>query len=75
MKNKKSLFQKFSYYSAIFSFVAALASVVFLYLRIDDFGIESPISASLLASSFFFMSVGVVLMVIAKSNLPSFKIN
>lgn len=48
--------------------------MIFLYLRVEEFGMENPISASLLASSFFFVSVGVVLMVIAKANLPSFKV-
>ena len=74
MKSEKNSFQKVSFYSAIISFIASIACVIFLYLRVDEFGMENPISASLLASSFFFVSVGVVLMVIAKTNLPSFKV-
>ncbi|MBT3204006.1 MAG: hemerythrin family protein [Gammaproteobacteria bacterium] len=75
MQSNKNALQKVSFYSAIISIIAAVACLVFLYLRVDDFGFENPISASLMAASFFFVSVGVVLMVIAKSNLPSFKIN
>ena len=66
--------QKISFYSSVISFIASIACLIFLYLRVDEFGMENPISASLLASSFFFVSVGVVLMVIAKTNLPSFKV-
>ncbi|MCK4708910.1 MAG: hemerythrin family protein [Gammaproteobacteria bacterium] len=74
MQRKKSVLQKISFYSAIISFILSITSVIFLYLRVEEFGMENPISASLLASSFFFVSVGVVLMVIAKANLPSFKV-
>jgi len=35
---------------------------------------QNPISASFLASAFFFVFTGVVLLVIAKADIPSFKI-
>ena len=73
MKSKKGVLQKIAFYSSMTSFILSIASAIYLYLRIDELGIEHPISASLLAASFFFVSVGVVLMVIAKTNLPSFK--
>ena len=75
IKNKKSALQKSAIYFAVASFIASVASVVYLYLKIDSLGWESPISASLLASSFFFVFVGVVLMIIGTSNIPSFKVN
>lgn len=73
MKNKKSKLQKSALYFAGASFIASVASLVYLFLKIDDLGWESPISASLLASSFFFVFVGVVLIVIGTTSIPSFK--
>ena len=75
IENKKSALQKSTVYFAVASFIASVASIVYLYLEIDNLGWESPISASLLASSFFFAFVGVVLMIIGTSNIPSFKVN
>ena len=75
IENKKSILQKSAIYFAVTSFVASIASVVYLYLSIDSLGWENPISASLLASSFFFAFVGVVLIIIGTSNIPSFKVN
>ena len=75
MPSNKNALQKVSYVSAIVSLIAAVACLVILYLKVDDIGFDNPISASLMAGSFFFVSVGLVLMVIAKSDLPSFKID
>ncbi len=75
IENKKSALQKSTVYFAVASFIASVASIVYLYLEIDNLGWESPISASLLASSFFFAFVGVVLIIIGTSNIPSFKVN
>jgi hypothetical protein len=75
IKNKKSALQKSTVYFGASSFIASVVSVVYLYLNIDALGWENPISASLLASSFFFAFVGVVLMIIGNSNIPSFKVN
>jgi len=75
MPANKNALQKVSYVSAILSLIAAVACLVYLYLKIDDIGFDNPISASLMAASFFFVSVGLVLMVIAKADLPSFKID
>jgi len=74
MKSKKGILQKIAYYSGIVSFLLSIASLVFLYVKLDAWGWNNPITASLMASSFFFVSVGLVLVVIGKSNLPGFKV-
>lgn len=74
MKNKKSVLQKSAFYIGFASFAASIVCLIFLYLRIDDLGWKNTISASLMASSFFFASVGLVLITIGKCNLPSFKV-
>jgi len=73
MTNNKSKLQKLSVYSAVLSFILSVVIIVYLYLNIDDLGWENPISASLLASTFFFIFVGFVLVVIGTANIPSFK--
>jgi len=74
MKNNKSALQKIAYYSGIISFIASVVCLVLLYLKVDDLGWQNPVSASLMASSFFFAAVGIVLVTIGKCNLPSFKV-
>lgn len=73
-KNKKSKFQKSALYFAATSIIVAIASVIYLVLKIDALGWQNPISASLLASVFFFFFVALVLIVIGSTNIPSFKI-
>jgi hypothetical protein len=46
-----------------------------LYLRLKSVGSDDLMSASFMASTFFFISVGVVLTIIGKADLPSFKID
>lgn len=75
MTKKKGVLQKASLVSAVVSFVLALTSGVMLYLRLESVGIDNPISASFMASTFFFICVGVVLTVIGKADIPSFKID
>ncbi len=75
IENKKSVLQKSAIFFAVASFIASVTSVVYLYLKIGNLSWQSPISASLLASSFFFAFVGVVLLIIGTSNIPSFKVN
>jgi len=74
MSYKKGAIQKAVYYSGFASFVASIACLVYLYSILDELGWEHVISASLAASSVFFASMGIVLIVIGKTNLPSFKI-
>jgi hypothetical protein len=73
MKKKKSKFQKSALYFAAASVIAAIASVIYLTLNVDTLGWENPISASLLASTFFFGFVALVLIVIGTADIPSFK--
>jgi len=73
-KTKKNTFQKAALFSAAGSIILAIASVIYLVLNIDTLGWENPISASLLASTFFFLFVALVLVVIGTTNIPSFKI-
>ena len=74
MKNKPSKLQKLSLGFALFSFVAGIACAVYLWLHIDALGWEDPISASLLASTFFFGFITFIFIVIGKANIPSFKV-
>ena len=75
MKPKKNFFQKASLISAKLSFVISLLCGVTLYLKIDEYGYESPVSASLLGSIFFFLFVGVLLSIVGNSDIPSFKLD
>ena len=72
-KTKKSKLQKSALYFAAASIIAAIASVIYLFLKIETLGWENPISASLLAATFFFVFVAFVLIVIGTANIPSFK--
>lgn len=73
MTKRKGVLQKISLVSAVISFVLSLTSGVMLYLRLDSVGGDNPISASLMASTFFFVCVGAVLTFIGKADIPSFK--
>ena len=73
MTKRKGILQKVSLVSAVASFVLALVSGVLLYLRLESVGSDDPVSASFMASTFFFVCVGVVLTIIGKADLPSFK--
>ena len=67
--------QKVSTVTGAVSFILAIVCCVLLYLRIEKVGGYNPIAASLEASIFFFISVGVVLTIIGRSNLPNLKID
>ena len=75
MTKRKSVLQKASLVSAVVSFVLAIASGVMLHLQLQSVGSDSPIAASFMATTFFFISIGVVLTVIGKADIPSFKID
>ncbi len=75
MKKNKSILQKSTLYFSIASFLASVGSILYLTLEIDTLGWQNPITASLLASSFFFASVGLLLGVIYTTDIPSFKVN
>jgi len=50
MTKRKSIFQKASLFFGGVSLLLALASAVYLYLRVDELGRENPVAGSLLAS-------------------------
>lgn len=75
MKSKPNLFQKVSLISAKISFVISVLCGIILYLKIDEYGYQSPISASLLGSIFFFLFVGILLTIVGNSDIPSFKLD
>jgi len=69
----KGKFQKVSQVSAIFCFLFMVISGFFLYKDGQELGMSDPITASWLASFFFFFFMGVALNLLSKANLPSFK--
>lgn len=73
MAKRKGVLQKISLVSAVVSFVLALISGVMLYFRLETGASDDPVSASLMASTFFFVCVGVVLTIIGRADLPSFQ--
>jgi predicted tellurium resistance membrane protein TerC len=70
---RKGFLQKLSIVSAVLSFVLAFIAGVMLYLRLEHSGSDNPISASLMASVFFFVCVGIILVIIGTADIPSFK--
>jgi hypothetical protein len=75
MKKPKGFLQKVALVSGAVGFVLAIVCSVLLYNRADGAAGPDPISASLMASIFFFLCVGGILTFIGMCNLPSFKIN
>lgn len=73
MTAKKGFLQKLSLVSAVASFALAFITGVMLYLRLEHVGSDNPISASLMASMFFFVCVGIILVIIGTADIPSFK--
>jgi len=56
-EKKKGVLQKMALFFAYASFVSSVVCVIYLFFKIDDLGWQSPISASLLAATFFFIFV------------------
>ena len=75
MAERRSVLQKISIVSAVVSFMLAFITGVMLYLRLESVGSDDPVSASLMASTFFFICVGTVLIIIGNADIPSFKID
>ncbi|NQY27494.1 MAG: hypothetical protein HRT92_10000 [Piscirickettsiaceae bacterium] len=73
MKKRKNILQRSSSIIGKACFLLAVLCVVAFYFKVQDLGMQHVISASFLAFSFFLVSVGVVLTVIANTDIPSFK--
>ncbi len=74
MKKRKSILQKSSGIIGKICFLLAVLCAAALYFKIQELGMQHPINASFLASSFFFIFIGFVFTVIGNSDLPSFKV-
>jgi uncharacterized metal-binding protein len=73
MKKTRGFLQTVAVWAGVASFVLAVVCAVLLYFKVQDIGMNNPVSASLLASVFFFIFVGILLSIIGRSNLPSFR--
>lgn len=72
---RKGVLQRVSLGAGMLGFILAVVCAVLLYGRMDGSGGHDPITASLMASIFFFLCVGGILTFIGMCNLPSFKID
>lgn len=70
--SEKKFLQKVSKVCAITSFIIALISLLYFLIFGDE--LSEVLRASLGATIFFFFMVGIVLMTMANTNLPDFKI-
>ena len=73
--NNRNIGQKISFYSAIVSYICAVASFIGIFIVKAEYGFNHPITSSFMATVVFFIGVGVVLQVIGTANLPSLKID
>ena len=71
---KTKLGQKIAWHSALLFYIGAIAALSALGYWYGDYGSDSPIIASLAASVVFFIGGGIVLHVIARSDLPDLSI-
>lgn len=72
MKKSKNTLQKLSLFIGSISFLLSVVCVVALYMQVQENGFNNPVAMSFMASIFFFICVGGVLMVITYANIPSF---
>lgn len=70
---KKSVLQKTSLVTGIISELLCVLCLVMLVIKARELGMEDVISASYMASAFFFFTTGLVLIFIARANVPSFR--
>ena len=74
MSYKPNFLQKVALVAGKLSFLIAVLSGVFLYLKVNELGMDHPVSASFLASILFFTFVGILLSIVGKANIPDLKI-
>ena len=70
---KRRPVQNVLFYVALFSYFAAVICLVLAFYLND--GKQNPWVASMMASIVFFVGVGVVLQVIARTDLPNLKLD
>jgi vacuolar-type H+-ATPase subunit I/STV1 len=75
MNKTKGMLQKVSLISGYISFLLTFVTGILLYLRDGAVNSSDAISASLAATTFFFFCVGIVLIIMGKADLPSFKVD
>ncbi|SFG31248.1 hypothetical protein [Neptunomonas qingdaonensis] len=79
MKNShiksKSFLQKTSLVMGIISELLCVLCLVMLVIKARELGMEDVISASYMASAFFFFTAGLVLIIISQANIPSLRFN
>jgi len=73
MENQRNLLQKITLIIGKLCFVMSVVSGIFLYIKVDEIGMGHPISASLLASIFFFLFVGILLSIVGSANVPNLR--
>ncbi len=69
---KKGFLQKTALISGIISEAIAVLCVIMLIIKSRELGMEDVISASYMASAFFFLTCGFVLIMIGRADLPDF---
>jgi len=74
MKKRKSTLQKLSVIIGYVCFLLAVLCAVALYFKNHELGMQDPVTASLLASTFFFVFIGFVFMIMGRVDLPNLKI-
>ncbi len=72
LMKKKSFLQKTSLVTGVISELLCVLCIVMLVIKAQELGMEDVISASYMASAFFFFTTGLVLIIISKANVPSF---
>ncbi len=73
MVKTKGKLQKTSLVSGYISLLLAVVTAVLSFLRDKTEGITDPVYASLLATTFFLVCVGFVLIVMGKADIPNLK--
>ncbi len=75
MEKKRHILQTTSLYAGVMCFIASLVCGAFLYIKVNELGADHPISASFLASMFFFFFVGFLLTIVGKADVPDLRIS
>ncbi len=68
---KKGILQKSSLVMGIVCELLCVLCLGMLVLKARELGMEDVISASYMASAFFFFTAGIVLIIISQANVPS----